>query len=151
MKIKIIDQTSDGDFIKIIETSYNFKEVALKLGYKGVSRNTKKLIEERIKQLGLSINHFTSISPRKLTDEDIFCKNSTVTRKVMRERYIHNKYTPYECSICGQKPYWNNKPMSLIIDHINGINNDNRLENLRWVCPNCNIQLPTSNRKKSAL
>ena len=41
--------------------------------------------------------------------------------------------------------------MSLIIDHINGINNDNRLTNLRWVCPNCNIQLPTSNRKKSAL
>lgn len=69
----------------------------------------------------------------------------------MRERYLHNNYTPYECSICGQKPFWNGKPMSLIIDHINGVNNDNRLENLRWVCPNCNIQLPTSNRKKSAL
>ena len=33
--------------------------------------------------------------------------------------------------------------MSLILDHINGINNDNRLENLRIVCPNCNATLPT--------
>jgi len=31
----------------------------------------------------------------------------------------------------------------MILDHINGINNDNRLENLRMLCPNCNIQQPT--------
>lgn len=149
--MNIIDKTSDEDFIEIIKNSTNFKEVAIKLGYKGVARSTKKFIEERIYFLGLSIDHFTSVSPRKLSDQDIFCENSTVTRKVMRERYFCNNYTPYECSICGQKPFWNGQPMSLIIDHINGINNDNRLTNLRWVCPNCNIQLPTSNRKKSAL
>ena len=149
--MKIIDKVSDEDFITIIKNSTNFKEVALKLGYKGVARSTKIFIQNRINDLNLSTDHFTSTSPRKLTDLDIFCENSTVTRKVMRERYLLNKYSPYECAICGQKPFWNNKPMSLIIDHINGINNDNRLENLRWVCPNCNIQLPTSNRKKSSL
>jgi hypothetical protein len=45
--------------------------------------------------------------------------------------------------------------MPLILDHINGINNDDRLENLRWVCPNCNSILPTTgsrnpHRKKVA-
>lgn len=103
--MNIIDKTSDKDFIKIIKNSTSFKEVAIKLGYKGVAKSTKKFIEERIQFLGLSIDHFTSIFPRKLSDQDIFCKDSTVTRKVMRERYLHNNYTPYECSICGQKPF----------------------------------------------
>ena len=42
------------------------------------------------------------------------------------------------------KPIWQGKPLTLILDHINGKNNDDRLENLRWVCPNCNRQLPTT-------
>ena len=42
------------------------------------------------------------------------------------------------------------KAFNLILDHINGKNHDNRLDNLRWVCPNCNIQLPTTNRRKKA-
>jgi len=39
------------------------------------------------------------------------------------------------------------KPMPLILDHINGINNDNRIENLRFVCSNCDTQLPTYKSK----
>ena len=35
----------------------------------------------------------------------------------------------------------------MILDHINGDNKDDRLENLRWVCPNCNYQLDTTNGK----
>ena len=42
---------------------------------------------------------------------------------------------------------WQGKSLTLILDHINGINNDDRLENLRWVCPNCNQQLETTNGK----
>ena len=103
--MNIIDKTSDEDFIKIIKESTNFKEVALKLGYAGVARSTKRFIEERIHSLGLSIDHFTSVSPRKLSNQDIFCKNSSVTRKVMRERYLYNNYTPYKCSIYGQEPF----------------------------------------------
>lgn len=57
---------------------------------------------------------------------------------------MEGKYTSYKCSICGQEPIWQNQPMSLILDHINGHNKDDRLENLRWVCPNCNSQLPTT-------
>jgi 5-methylcytosine-specific restriction endonuclease McrA len=45
--------------------------------------------------------------------------------------------------LCGQQPMWNGKQLVLILDHINGINNDNRLENLRLLCPNCNSQTPT--------
>jgi ribosomal protein S27AE len=48
-----------------------------------------------------------------------------------------------ECELCGQGEIWKGKKMSLILDHINGIWNDNRLENLRIVCPNCNATLET--------
>ena len=49
----------------------------------------------------------------------------------------------YKCSICGQEPFWNGKPLTLTLDHINGKNHDNELSNLRWVCPNCDRQLDT--------
>ena len=48
-----------------------------------------------------------------------------------------------ECELCGQNENWHGKKMSLILDHINGIWNDNRIENLRIVCPNCNATLDT--------
>ena len=47
------------------------------------------------------------------------------------------------CACCGIEAIWNGKPMPLILDHINGINDDNRLENLRFVCSNCDSQLDT--------
>jgi hypothetical protein len=53
------------------------------------------------------------------------------------------------CSVCGLKPKWNGKPLVLVLDHINGLYYDYRLENLRLVCPNCNSQLDThSGRNK---
>jgi len=65
----------------------------------------------------------------------------------LRNWYKKGNYTKYECSICGQEPFWNGKELTLILDHINGVHTDDRLENLRWVCPNCNYQLDTTNGK----
>ena len=47
------------------------------------------------------------------------------------------------CEECGQDENWRGKHISMILDHINGVHDDNRLENLRIVCPNCNAALPT--------
>ena len=76
-------------------------------------------------------------------DEDVFVKDSTYARHRLKERIIKNEMLPYECSVCGMPPVWQGKPMSFVLDHINGVNNDNRLENLRFVCHNCDSQLPT--------
>lgn len=76
-------------------------------------------------------------------DEDVFVENSTYARHHIKSRIIKQEMVPYKCDCCGIGPEWNGKPMPLILDHINGINNDNRIENLRFVCSNCDSQLDT--------
>ena len=80
---------------------------------------------------------------KRLSNEVVFVENSTYARHHIKKRIIDEKMIPYECSICGQGPEWRGKPMPLILDHKNGIRNDNRLKNLRFVCSNCECQLPT--------
>ena len=84
-------------------------------------------------------------APRE--DIDIFVANSTYARHRLKERIIKRGLIDYKCLCCGIGPVWNDKPMPLILDHINGIHNDNRLENLRFVCSNCDSQLDTYKSK----
>lgn len=75
--------------------------------------------------------------------DKVLIENSTYARVCLKKRILVEKLIPYHCACCGIEPVWNGKPMPLILDHINGINNDNRLENLRFVCSNCDSQLDT--------
>lgn len=144
-----IDLFSDEEFSKIIKESSTMLEVAQKLGYTSHSGSNGNRIRYRIDQLHLSTDHFTlgNRRPIKRTFENTFIENSTAAQKTLRKHYLDGQYTEYKCSICGLEPFWNGKTLTLILDHINGKNHDDRLENLRWVCPNCNQQLDTTNGK----
>ena len=80
---------------------------------------------------------------RKLSNETVFVENSTYPRHRLKERIIKQSIIDYKCSCCGNVGVYNDKPLSLQLDHINGINNDNRLDNLRFLCPNCHAQSDT--------
>ena len=78
---------------------------------------------------------------------EVMVEGSTYYTGHLKRRLLRDGLLENVCSICGQLPEWNGKSLTLIMDHINGIRDDNRLENLRIVCPHCNMQLDTSNGK----
>lgn len=143
----IIDNFTEEEFIKIVSNSFSYKECLKQMGYNSSSGSLYKMLKQRINKLNLSTAHFKTKKSIVRSPENIFIKNSTAVQKVVRSWYEKGKYSDYKCSICDQQPFWNGKPLIMILDHINGDNKDDRLENLRWVCPNCNYQLDTTNGK----
>lgn len=142
----LIDNYSDEKFSQIVGQSNSMAELSRKLGYSAYSGDSLSRIRTRIRELNISTTHFNKLNrPKTIRNkENVFIENSTANQSTLRKWYLKGNYSPYICSICGQQPFWNGKEMTLILDHINGENHDDRLENLRWVCPNCNQQLPTT-------
>ncbi len=70
-------------------------------------------------------------------------ENSSYARGTLKERLFAAGLKHRTCEMCGQGDRWNGLQMSLVLDHVNGVSNDNRLENLRIVCPNCAATLET--------
>ena len=135
----------------IINESNNKIECLSKLGLNPHPGNYDTL-KKYIKLYNIDTSHFTNnyTALNKYVDtfvkknmNDILVENSTFNRHTLKERLYKEGYKERKCEICGQTEYWNDKKMSLILDHINGVNDDNRIENLRIVCPNCNATLDT--------
>ena len=142
-----IDNFTEQELREIVENSFSVNEVIDKLGYATHSGGSHDTVKKRIELYNIDISHFGSIKGIKRTEENVFIENSTASQATLRRWYKKGNYTEYKCSICGQEPIWQGKELTLILDHINGSNHDDRLENLRWVCPNCNQQLDTTNGK----
>ena len=144
-----VDLLTKEQMENLVKSSRTLQEVLKKIGYSSVSGTNRKTVQKRIEMYKISTKHFTKGvgSGIKRTEENIFCKNSTASQHVLRVWYLKGKYTEYKCSICGQPPVWQEKELSLTLDHINGDNTDDRLENIRWICPNCDRQLDTFGSK----
>ena len=116
-----LDKIVNGQNLKILKKYINKYDIPNGVFVLKIDRTNRKT-----KSIQEWLQSGTTIGSSKLKDK--------LYRKGLKERI---------CEKCGQDEYWNGDKMSLILDHINGINDDNRLENLRILCPNCNATLDT--------
>jgi 5-methylcytosine-specific restriction endonuclease McrA len=149
---------TNEEFIEAVKTSFSIREVFAKLDLVPAGGNYASF-HEKVKKMGLDISHFTGkawikgkkreYSPQKSLEE-ILKIDSPHNSTKLKKRLIGANILISECSICKTKD-WLEKPLTLHLDHINGDHSDNRIENLRLLCPNCHSQTETytgRNKKK---
>ena len=140
----------------MLDTSSGIVDVLKKLNLNPHSGNHRTL-HQRLKQENfcldkLQINRREKLRSTKKTTiklSDIFIENSSFGRSQVRQKIIANNLIPYECSKCKNNGSWLNEKLSLQLEHINGISDDNRLSNLTFLCPNCHSQTKTFAGKKN--
>lgn len=132
MAVALVKTFSKDQLEEIVKTCTSMRELERKLGYGSIGNNGKT-IQKVLDEYGISTSHFTGRAKGQIlrTEENVFVKNSTATQKVLRHWYLKGNYSEYKCAICGLPAEWNGKPLTLTLDHVNGINSDDRLENLR--------------------
>ncbi len=111
-----------------------------------------RYVNAKIRTLGIDTSHFPGQAwsrgmtcpegSRSRPLEEILVLGSTYPSGRLRERLVAAGLKTAHCEICGTAD-WQGKPLSLALDHINGDPIDNRLENLRILCPNCHAQTDT--------
>jgi 5-methylcytosine-specific restriction endonuclease McrA len=149
--ISILRKISKESLQDVLDSSTSLSNAINKIGIDGLKTYYIEILRERIQTENLSLdnmnqNYFKSQRDNagKLPHDQIFCRASTVARSIVRRRIIYENLIEYKCSECPIVDNYNGKKISLQLDHINGIRNDHRLENLRWLCPNCHSQQETS-------
>jgi 5-methylcytosine-specific restriction endonuclease McrA len=146
----------DKDYLQnVLDISKSYIELFDKLNLK-VSKSLIKMLQYRIKVDKLNRNKFwENVQKRKFHEEknlkEILIVNSTyVHSSSLKRKLLKLKLLEYKCSVCDIEK-WNNSEISLQLDHINGVSNDNRMENLRLLCPNCHSQTETYAGKKKKI
>jgi hypothetical protein len=142
---------SDEEARAAIAASRSFSEALRRLGMRpaGGNHRTLRLLAER---LAVPTDHFDPhaaqrevlrVVSRPIPLDRILVRGSTYNRQDLKRRLYAEGLKQRACELCGQGELWRGQRMSLILDHINGEATDNRLENLRIVCPNCAATLDT--------
>jgi|LAHS01.1.fsa_nt_gb Zn finger protein HypA/HybF involved in hydrogenase expression len=155
MKISLVNQKSDEEFTALFYQSHNQTEFAFSLGILNYGGGTYFALRERCEKLGLNRRNQWGGSRKEpgspffQTDEEYFSTNTSHTGADTRDRIVKEGLIPYRCAICGNLGKWNGKELILQVDHINGDHFDNRLGNLRFLCPNCHTQTRTFGGKNT--
>ena len=141
---------SDAQVRDAIATSRSFAQALTRLGYRPGGRIQAEF-KRRVSALGLDTSHFSgqgwrlgsrnpvvpALSLSKILVEGRYSRTSNLKRRLLEAGLKQP-----QCEVCGGTR-WRDQPMPLELDHVNGRRDDDRLSNLRLLCPNCHAQTET--------
>jgi len=136
---------TDDQLIAAVTRANSLGETVKLLGYASMMSSHYATVRKHIERLGLSTDHWYQKKPptpgRKL--EEYLVENGPFIRSaLLKYRLLQAGLKQYVCEECNISE-WRSKPLVLELDHMNGNSRDNRLVNLRLLCPNCHSQTPT--------
>ena len=149
MKIRNL---STEEVLNLIKDYKNIYQILKHLGVNASGSGAYKTFRHHCKELGVEIPKGESKGinriGKKIPLSEILVENSTYqNNRTLKNRLVSEGYLKYECNNCKNLGEWCGRKLVLQIDHINGINNDHRIENLRFLCPNCHSQTKTYSGK----
>lgn len=138
---------SEQDLKEAVKTSFSIAEVCRKVGLKPIGGNYKT-IKDKIIKFNIDNSHFTGQgwnvglkfkpNPAKPIEEYLV-ENSTYQSFKLAKRLLKEGYKKHMCEMCSNTE-WFGLPIPLELHHINGVNTNNKLENIQLLCPNCHAQ-----------
>jgi hypothetical protein len=137
---------TDDDLRDAVAVSTSLTEVVARVGLRKAGGNYDT-VRSHIERLSLTTEHFTRTLSRRPrassgTGVDALRANSDLRRSAI-VRLLTLIGRKYACVECGNEGVHNGKPLVLQVDHANGVHDDNRPENVRYLCPNCHSQTQT--------
>jgi hypothetical protein len=142
---------TDEQFIAAVRTSVSIREVLEKLGLRPVGGNYREL-RRHARRLLVTTTHFVGRGhlrgkthdwrPKRPLEQVLVEHSSYTNMAWLKKRLIAEGAIEPRCSCC-QLTDWLGAPISLELDHVNGVHDDHRRENLPFLCPNCHAQTGT--------
>jgi len=140
---------TNKDIAKAIKANLSWRSTSLKLGLKGSGSSIKNLKKIAIEN-DFDFSHFKgqkihlgTISKNYVPAKNFLKKGTNISSANLKDKLFREELLENICSVCGQLPVWNGKPLVLELDHIDGDTTNNELSNLRILCCHCHSQTIT--------